>query len=39
MFNLTNLDEACVKATHFKVRGKNIQEEGIKNKPFKGKEK
>ena len=39
MFNPSNLDEVCVQATHLEARGKNIQEEGGKKKPFKGKEK
>ena len=39
MFNPRNLDEVCVKATHFKARGKNISEEGSKKNPFKCKEK
>jgi len=39
MFNPRNLDEVCVQATHLKARGKNIEEEGSKKKPFKGKEK
>ena len=39
MFNPSNLDEVCVQATHLEARGKNIQEEGSKKKPFKGKEK
>ena len=39
MFNPINLDQVCVQSTHLEARGKNIQEEGIKKKPFKGKEK
>ena len=39
MFNPINLDEVCVQATRLEARGKNIQEEGSKKKPCKGKEK
>ena len=39
MFNPRNLDEVCVQATHLEARGKNIQEEGSKKKPFKDKGK
>lgn len=39
MFNPNNLDEVCVQATHLESRGKNIQEDGSKRKPFKGKDK
>ena len=39
MFNPSNLDEVCVQAMHLEASGKNIQEEGRKKKPFKGKEK
>jgi len=39
MFNPNNLDEVCVQATHLESRGKNIQKEGSKRNPFKGKEK
>ena len=39
MFNPRNLDEECVQATHLEARGKNIQKEGSKKKPLKGKEK
>ena len=39
MLNPNNLDEVCVKAMHLESRRKNIQEEGSKRKPFKGKEK
>ena len=39
MFNPNNLDEVCVQATHLESRGKNIQEEGSKKNPFKGKKK
>ena len=39
LFNPKNLDEVCVQATHLEARGKNIQEEGSKKKPFKGKGK
>ena len=39
MFNPNSLDEVCVQATHLEARGKNIQEEGSKKKPFKGKGK
>eukprot|EP00253_Pinus_taeda_P034004 PITA_34004 len=39
MFNPNNLYEVCVQATHLESRGKNIQEESSKRKPFKGKEK
>ena len=34
MFNLTNLDEVCVQATHIETKGKNIKEK-FSNKPFK----
>ena len=39
MFNPNDLDEVCVQATHLEARGKNIQEEGSKKNPFKGKGK
>ena len=39
MFNPNNSDEVCVQATHLEARGKNIQEEGSKKNPFKGKVK
>ena len=38
-FNPNNLDEVCVQATHLESRGNNIQEDGSKRKPFKGREK
>jgi hypothetical protein len=45
MFNLTNLDEVCVQATHIESRGKNVHDDlskkphkSIENK-FKGKGK
>ena len=39
MFNKKNSDEVCMQATHIEARGKNLQEEGIMNNPFKGKGK
>ena len=39
MFNQRNLDEVCVQAMLLESKGKNIQEEGSKKKPFKGKGK
>ena len=39
MFNPINSDEVCVQATHLEARGENIQEEGSKKKPLKGKGK
>lgn len=39
MLNPNNLDEVCVQAMDLESRGKNIQEEGCKRNPFKGKEK
>ena len=34
MFNLTNLDEVCVQATHIETKGKNTKE-NFSKKPFK----
>lgn len=39
MLNPNNLGEVCVQSMQLESRGKNIQEEGSKRKPFKGKEK
>jgi hypothetical protein len=42
MFNPTNLDEACVQATHLEARGRNDTHEGFKktyNQGDKGKKK
>ena len=38
LFNPSNLDDVCVKATHLEAKGKKSQEEGSK-KPFKSKGK
>jgi hypothetical protein len=43
LFNLHNLDEVCVQATHLENRGKHVQEDPMKkpskfpHKQFKGK--
>ena len=34
MFNITNLDEVCVQATHIEMKGKNAKEKFSK-KPLK----
>jgi len=39
MYNPNNLDEVCVQVTHLESRGKKIQEEGSKRKPFKVRRK